>query len=77
MPLIQQELNLFVDRYNTSAKRSNTKTSLPAGRPKYIHMHPHQYDGEQLKVYVCSSGSTSFRAVTQSLITGRSASRSH
>ncbi|KAG9089634.1 hypothetical protein FRC06_001448 [Ceratobasidium sp. 370] len=52
MPLIQQELNLFVEQYNTSTKCSNTKTSLPAGRPKYIHLHPHQYDGKQLKVEV-------------------------
>ncbi|KAG8734743.1 hypothetical protein FRC10_011462 [Ceratobasidium sp. 414] len=46
------ELDNFRDRYNTSAKRSNTKTTLPAGRPKYIYMYPHQYDGEQLKVEV-------------------------
>ncbi|KAG9083204.1 hypothetical protein FS749_006229 [Ceratobasidium sp. UAMH 11750] len=46
------ELDSFRDRYNTSAKRSNTKTSLPAGRPKYIYMYPDQYDGEQLKVEV-------------------------
>ncbi|KAG9087306.1 hypothetical protein FRC07_012855 [Ceratobasidium sp. 392] len=49
MPLVQQELDQFVERYNTSAKRANTKTSLPAGRPKYIYLYPEQYGGEDLK----------------------------
>ncbi|KAG9083879.1 hypothetical protein FRC06_004327, partial [Ceratobasidium sp. 370] len=52
MALIQGELDDFRHRYNTSAKRSNTKTTLPSGRPKYIYLYPHQYDGEQLKVEV-------------------------
>ncbi|KAG9090703.1 hypothetical protein FRC06_000916 [Ceratobasidium sp. 370] len=52
MPLVQQELSHFANRYNTSAKRSNTKTSLPAGHPKYIYLYPDQYDGEDLKVQV-------------------------
>ncbi|QRV92822.1 hypothetical protein RhiJN_20840 [Ceratobasidium sp. AG-Ba] len=36
MPLVQAYLDSYRDRMNTSYKRSNTKTVLPHGRPKYI-----------------------------------------
>ncbi|KAG8779464.1 hypothetical protein FRC12_024225 [Ceratobasidium sp. 428] len=52
MPVVQYELDAFKQRYNTSAKRSNTKTVLPAGRPKYIHEFPEQYGGEQLMIKI-------------------------
>ncbi|KAG9123346.1 hypothetical protein FRC07_015063 [Ceratobasidium sp. 392] len=54
MPLIQHDLDVFAYRYNTSRKRSNTKTLLPHGRPKYIFEYPEQFDGQNFKVTVPS-----------------------
>lgn len=49
MPLVQQELNLYVYRFNTSGRRTNCKAVLPTAAPIEIYENPSKFGVTDLK----------------------------
>ncbi|THG94061.1 hypothetical protein EW026_g7330 [Hermanssonia centrifuga] len=52
IPFIQRELDAYVVRHNTSAKRANKRTILPHGIPDIIFEYPERFAAEDFKIPV-------------------------
>ncbi|GJE88520.1 hypothetical protein PsYK624_046030 [Phanerochaete sordida] len=52
IPFLQRELDSYVYRHNTSARRANKHKSLPHGIPDRIFEHPEKFGGKDYKIPV-------------------------
>lgn len=50
IPWIQRELDVWVNRFNSTPRRQDKRKVLPCGIPTIIHDKPHIYGAKDYKV---------------------------